>query len=166
MFKLNHSNTNALIPEGEYECFIRDVVNAVSKNGVNHLSARLIIRNDIEQEYQNKYIFYDIWKNKATGEYNEQKFNELGKAAKIENGKSYETYQEFFDDLKLKPVKVTVFHDTYNGFTSVKVSRLSETTFSELKHDMTKIKDKAMGISPYSESPKMEIVDEDDDLPF
>lgn len=159
MNKLDYNAANLPIPEGEYECFIRDVVKAVSKNGVNHLCARLIIRNDIDQECQNRYIYYNMWKNTITGEYDSRNFNELGKAAKIANGKSYATYQELFADLKLKPVKATVYHDTYNGYTSVKVSRLNETKLKDLNHDMTKIKDKVMGISPYSETPKQKNTD-------
>lgn len=166
MFTLNHSNTGGLIPAGDYECIIQDVINAVSKGGTEHLTARLIVRNDVEQAYQNKYIYYDIWKMKATGDYDERKFNELGKSANLENGKVYASLDEFFNDLKLKPVKVTVYHDTFNNYTSVKVSRLEKTILSDVKHDMSKIKEKATGIPLHL--PKPEIVDDDDDedLPF
>lgn len=167
MYKSDHNNTKSsgLIPEGMYECIIRDVVDSVSKSGTEHLTARLIIRNDVEQGYQNKYIFYDIWKTRATGDYNMQKFNELGKAARLENGKTYASYKDFFDELKLKPVAVTVHHETFNNYTSVKVSNIDETAYLDVKHDMSKIKDKVTGIP--SQLPKPEIIDEDDEeLPF
>lgn len=168
MFKTNYSNTSGLIPAGEYECIIRDVVNMTNQNGTIHLNVRLIIRNDVEQSCQNRYIFHKIWKLKATGDYDERNFNDLAKSANLGDEKEYVSLLGFFKELELKPVKVTVYHETFNDRTSEKVKNFDRTAHPEVKHDMSKIKDKSTGVPSQTSKPEINREDDDDDdsLPF
>ena len=62
----NIGSGSELLPVGKYECIVKDAVPAVTKNGTPYLDIRFVIRNDVPQKYQNKYIFHSIWKKKTS----------------------------------------------------------------------------------------------------
>jgi hypothetical protein len=51
-----------LIPKGEYEVIIKKIEERTSQNVATGLNLTLIIRNDVEQKFQNRCIFHTLWK--------------------------------------------------------------------------------------------------------
>ena len=130
-----------LLPEGLYECVVKSASLNATQNGTPYFDVRFVIRNDISQKYQNKYIFHSIWKRKTPSEadmqldgYSFKQIMALAKAAKIPAGKNYANLDEMGKDIEGKPVLVEVYHDTYNGNTNVRVKYVNESKYPDCKH--------------------------------
>ncbi|HPK26830.1 MAG TPA: DUF669 domain-containing protein, partial [Anaerolineaceae bacterium] len=107
----NQASSAELIPAGEYEVIIKDAFEDISKSGTVFFNVPLIIRNDVEQAYQNAYIWHKLWKKKeptaedlACDGYSFKQIQNLSKAAGLPNGKNYESIQKWGEDLAGKPV--------------------------------------------------------------
>ena len=132
---------NELLPEGLYECVVKSAALNANQNGTPYFDVRFVIRNDVSQKYQNRYIFHSIWKKKTPSEadmqldgYSFLQIMALAKAAKIPAGKNYANLDEMGKDIEGKPVLVEVYHDPYNGNTRVKVKYVNESKYPDCKH--------------------------------
>ena len=130
-----------ILPEGSYECVIKSAALSVTKNGTAFFDVRFVIRNDVSQKYQNKYIFHSIWKKKTPSEADKQvdgfsfkQIMALAQATKIPVGKNFASLDEMGKDLVDKPILVNVYHDPYNGQTNVRVKYVNETKYPDCKH--------------------------------
>lgn len=130
-----------LIPKGEYEVIITKIEERTTQNGATGLNFTLVIRNDVEQKYQNRCIFHTLWKRKEptqadmqVQEYSFKQIMQLAKAVRLPSGKSYETVYSLCDELGGKIMRVTVGHREYNGRTYEEVKYMNETQFPECKH--------------------------------
>lgn len=130
-----------LLPEGLYECVVKSASVNSTQNGTPYFDVRFVIRNDVSQKYQNKYIFHSIWKRKTPSEadmqldgYSFKQIMALAKAAKIPAGKNYANLDEMGKDIEGKPVLVEVYHDTYNGNTKARVKYVNESKYPDCKH--------------------------------
>ena len=130
-----------LIPKGEYEVIIKSIEERTTQNGATGLNLTLVIRNDVEQKYQNRVIFHTLWKRKEPTQadmqvqgYSFKQIMSLAKAANLPSGKSYETVADLCADLINHVMRVTVDHDTYNGSTRENVKFMNQSRFSECKH--------------------------------
>jgi hypothetical protein len=170
-----------LIPEGEYECIIKYAGEDATQKGTVYMGATLVVRNDIDQPCKNKYIWHKIWQKKepspadlACNGYSSKQINALSKAAKLPNGKKYESLSEWCDELKDKIVRVTVEHEEYNGKTNAKVKWVNESKFPQCKHrwknadvDVSADDEPAAGYANGDTGDFEEIpTPTDDDLPF
>ena len=66
-FSTNYENVNddyGILPEGDYEVIIRNIEERTTKKGSTGLNLSLVVRNDIEQKFKDRYIFYTLWKKK------------------------------------------------------------------------------------------------------
>ncbi|WP_312694089.1 DUF669 domain-containing protein [Caproiciproducens sp.] len=165
-----------LIPEGEYECIIKYAGEAATNGGTVYMGVTFVIRNDIDQPCKNKYIWHHIWQKKEPtpadqqcSGYSSKQINAVSKAAKLPNGKKYESLSDWADELKNKIVRVTVEHDEYQGKVSAKVKWVNETKFPTCNH---RWKNANTDISADDEpAPEQQGFTEvknasDDDLPF
>ena len=59
-----YSNKAENIPGGDYECIIKYAREDITKSGYIYLKVAMVIRNDIEQNFKNRYIWNTIWKRK------------------------------------------------------------------------------------------------------
>lgn len=130
-----------LLPEGFYECVVKSASLNATQNGTPYFDVRFVVRNDVSQKYQNKYIFHSIWKRKTPSEadmqldgYSFKQIMALAKAAKIPAGKNYANLDEMGKDIEGKPVLVEVYHDTYNGNTNARVKYVNESKYPDCKH--------------------------------
>lgn len=129
---------------GEYECLIVKAEERTSRtSGTAYLSIDFIIRNDVEQQYKNSHIFYALFKKKEptqddmeVGGYAFGMVMNLGKAARLPDGKEYENLAAYLSDLVGKTIRVKLEHDNYREQVREKVTALNETKFSECKHVM------------------------------
>lgn len=138
---LDQATSFDLVPKGDYEVVIKTIEEKTTQTGIVFLSMSLIIRNDVEQNCQNRYIFHSFWKRKeptqadmSVNGYSFKWIMSLAKAAKLPNGKNYESLEELCKDLEGRVICVTVTHDTYNGTTREVVKNIAESKYPECKH--------------------------------
>lgn len=144
-FTTNYENIGSgseLLPVGKYECIVRDAVPAATKNGTPYLDIRFVIRNDVQQKYQNKYIFHSIWKKKEPSEQDKQTDNysfkqlmNLANAVKLPSGKNYASVAELCKDFAGKCCNVEIEHKKGNdGKMRERVTFCNQTAYPECKH--------------------------------
>ena len=136
-FEINYDEAyedNGLIAEGIYEVIVAKCEERETKAGTVRIGLQLTVRNDVDQRCKNKVIFENVWKAKATGEYNMRQINTIGKALKIANGKKYNGLNELLKDFEGKTAKVTIKHEEYNGNTNARVKNWDNSKFSTCNH--------------------------------
>jgi len=174
---------NSTLPEGEYEVIIKyagEDVTARAKTA--YINVTCVIRNDVDQQYKNKYIWHSIWQKKekspadlACGGYSSKQIQSLSKAAGLENGKKYESLADWCDDLKNHVIRVTTENEEYpagSGKIQTRVKWTNESKFPQCNHrwknaDVDVVEDEAP--APKYAAPAQqgfEEVPSDDDLPF
>lgn len=128
-------------PEGDYECILIKCEERTTKNGATGLNFSMVIRNDVNQPFQNGYIFHTVWKRKQPTKYDEQvngygfgQIMAMAQACQLEDGKEYETLEDFLIELLKKPLKATLRHEEYNGRMQERVSFVNPTDYPEVKH--------------------------------
>ena len=133
----------SLIPAGEYEVVIRNIEERVTKKGAVGLNLSLVIRNDVDQKYKDRYLFHTLWKRKEPTEadmqvqgYSFKQIMILAKAAKLPSGKAYENVQQLCEDLLKRPLRVTVEHEVsdYDGKTRENIRYINESKYPECRH--------------------------------
>lgn len=187
-FKTNHKEAAqsdySIKPEGDYEVIIKGIEEKTFRTGTIGLNMKLLIRNDVpEQKFGNGFLFHTFWKRKEPTEldmqvegYSYGQIMNLGKAAKLPDGKEYESLSEYCADLIDKCVRVTLKHGEYNGKKQENITFINETKFPDCKHvykesqtaDKNGFASKPQGFTnndrqSYS---SVDITPDDDDLPF
>lgn len=132
------------IPQGEYECMIVNTSICVTGSGARRVSIQLVIRNDVQQQCMNRRLYLDIWRKKEPNENDEQVegFNfaqlmNVARAARIPDGTSFETLDQFLETLIGRCIRATVSHREWNGKVMESVDQLrgiQETRFPECRH--------------------------------
>lgn len=145
-FGTNYENIpqgGGLVPQGNYETVITNAVISQTKNGKHKVGLALTIRNDIQQDCQNRVLFIDIWRKREPTAADEQvdgfNFAQLmavSRAAQIPSGQSFESLEQFLQALCGRCLIATVKHETYNGETTAKVDALDTmpTKFPDCRH--------------------------------
>ena len=187
-FKTNHKGATqgdfSIKPEGDYEVIIKGIEEKTTRNNKTGLNMKLLIRNDVpEQKFGNGFLFHTLWKRKEPTDLDNQvegysygQIMNLSKAAKLPDGKEYESLSEYCADLIDKCVRVTLKHEEYNGKMQERISYINETKFPDCKHvykESQAVKSNGFASKPQelsnnpvqSSYPSVDI-DNDDDLPF
>ena len=132
---------NSLKPEGDYEVIIGTAEVARTQSGKDKINIVYVIRNDVQQAYQNGLIFDSIWKKKepneddqSIGGYNFGQLMAIADAAKLQDGKEYAGLDDFLAVLRGKPLRVHLYHDDYNDKWYEKIDRHEPTTLTAVKH--------------------------------
>lgn len=161
-FSTNYDNVGGgseLLPEGKYECIVKDALPAATKNGTPFLDIRFVIRNDVSQKYQNKYIFHSIWKKKEPSEQDRQVDNysfkqlmNLANAVKLPSGKNYASVEELCKDFVGKCCNVEIEHQKGNDDKiRERVKFCNQTAYSECKHAFKTAGTQQVGNNTYSQ---------------
>lgn len=147
----------SLIAEGEYEVTLEQITEASTMSGKKKLDIAFRLRNDVEQEHQNRVVYEAIWQEKDTNYYNRKRLNQLIGSQEVEDGTTFNTVQEIIDLLKGAKlvIKVVVAYDDYRKVDVNKVAYYSKTKKPNKKLGDIKVKDT-----------KETIEISDDDLPF
>lgn len=165
------NDSNNILPVGEYECIIKSAFLNATKSGKEYFSIRFIVRNDVNQKYQNKNIYHAIWCKNAekrtaddekVGGFSYKQLMNLCKAAALPNGKSYENLNELGNDLRNRCVLVVIEHNEYNGEIQERVKWTNATKFPNCRHMFKDNSSNAVELS----NAAADKVSEDDDLPF
>ena len=143
-FKTNNSKASegfTLKPEGDYEVLIESAEIRTLQSGARKIGFKYVIRNDVEQRFQNGKIFHDVWKKKDPNEddllvdgFNFGQLMAIASAAALPDGQDYETLSSFLTALTGKPIKVHLYHDDYNDKYYERVDRHYPTDFPQVKH--------------------------------
>ena len=145
-FRTNNSKASegnfSLKDEGYYEVIIDSAeTKTIQSSGKQCVSLTYIIRNDVQQKYQNGLIFHSVWKKKEPNEddmqvggYNFGQLMAIASAAKLPDGQEYETLDKFLAALRGKAVRVRLFHDEYNDKKYEKIGLHLPTEYPEIKH--------------------------------
>lgn len=140
-FTVNTNDTQeqqGLMKPGDYEVVIKEVKEGQSQQkGTPYIQIELIVRNDVNQEYKNKHIWYTIWDTPATREkgiYAKQ-INTVSKHAGIQNGATFNSFQDWGKFLFGRPMLATVKLEEYKGEQKERVSFLSATKFPQCQHN-------------------------------
>lgn len=175
-FSTNYDDVQdyGLIPEGYYEVIIKNIEEHTTKKGSKGLNITLIVRNDVQQECKNRLIFHTLWKRKEPTQadlqvqgYGFSQIMALAKAAKLPNGKSYDTLSDLCDDLIGRVICVYVEHEEYEGKTQARVQYIDPSNYPECKH-VYKEK-KAVSSDTFASAGSLEDFEEilsDGDVPF
>ena len=171
-FSLDFNNTFEgfqKIEDGVYEVVIDHVTEDATQSGAEFANVQMTIRNDLDQPHKNQKIWERIFKAKATGKYNMMMFNTIGKAAGLQSGKIYNSFEELLDDYRGKPVQVFVKNETseYNGKTyeNLNVKQWKQTAFPQVNHQWNQSNDSSSQASNNAgNNAPIEI--SDDDMPF
>ena len=145
-FKNNYSAASqgdfSIKPEGDYEVIIKGIEEKTTRNNKTGLNMKLLIRNDVpDQKFGNGFLFHTFWKRKEPTELDMQvegygygQIMNLSKAAKLPDGKEYESLAEYCNDLIDKCIRVTLKHEEHNGKPQERISYINETKFPDCKH--------------------------------
>lgn len=171
-FKLDFENTFEgfqKIEDGVYEVVIDHATEDATQSGSEFTNFQMTIRNDLDQPFKNQKIWERVWKAKATGKYNMAMFNTIGKAAGLQSGKVYNSFDELLEDFRGKPVQVYVENETseYNGNTyeNLNVKQWRQSAFPSVQHQFRQSNDNGQtnnNSKPLQDAPTIS----DDDLPF
>lgn len=138
-FSLDFNNViEGGIKDGIYEVVIDHATEDATPGGAEFTNFQMTIRNDLDQPHKNQKIWHRVWKKKDTGQYSMVMFNTIGKAAGLQAGKVYNSFQELLDDFRGRPVQVYVKNETseYNGKTyeNLNVKQWKPTKFPDVQH--------------------------------
>jgi hypothetical protein len=125
--RTDYSNTGdfAPLPIGEYECIVSKTEVAQTSTGKPMLKVTLTVREDVEQAGQ-KRKFFD---NMVEQENMMWKFNQVAKAAQLEEGLDLETLADFGNAILYKPVRIKNKHEVYNGETNDRIANWKESQY-------------------------------------
>ena len=139
-FTVDTNNTQeqqGLIKPGGYEVVIKEVTEGASQQkGTPFIQIELVVRNDVNQEFKNKHLWYTIWDTPATrekGMYAKQ-INTVSKHAGIQNGASFNSIQDWGRFIQGRPVLATVKLEEYNGEQKERVTFINATKFPQCQH--------------------------------
>lgn len=110
---------NELLQEGDYEVEIADFAKKeVPTTRTEKISVSYRIRDDVEQNGKNRYVFEDIWKEKENLQFfNRKRLNKLLGTQTIEDGHVFESIEDIGNFLKgaFLIVHVVKEMDEYRG---------------------------------------------------
>lgn len=141
--KLDYSNVNEyeLLPEGEYEMLIEKSGLEIDNKNRERISLQMVVRNDVNQPNKNAKLFHSIYKSKEpkpidmqSNGYSFASLMQIAKAVRLEENKDYPSLQALIADFINRPVKATIYHDTYNGKTSARVQWWKQTSNPTVMH--------------------------------
>lgn len=122
-------NDFSLVEEGMYEVKIELMSTKTTPNGKEAIAVRYRIRDDIDQKFQNRVLFEDIWKERKSDYYNRKRLNQLMGTQHFPDGKTFGDIYEVMDELqgRFLQVKVVIEHNDYTGKDENKIAFYSST---------------------------------------
>lgn len=175
-FETNYQSNMDIIPEGFYECVIKSVYEDTTKGGKVYINVPLVVRNDIDQKFQEAYIWHSIWKKRepterdlAVNGYAAFGINSLSQAARLKEGTHFESIEDWMEALKGLPIRVEIKHElsTYTNQMQARVKRLYPTLHPDCRHVWKSAAGTAVQTTQAAAAPvSVDLPDDDGDLPF
>lgn len=105
-FKIDYDQAQqgfTMIKPGKYECVLTGVEGVTAKTGTKGYRLSVAVRDDVVQEFAGRTFEQVLWTRRDTGQVNGGLLNAMAKAMRLENGKSYNSIEDLFADMVLKP---------------------------------------------------------------
>lgn len=83
-------NSGGLMKQGDYEVYVKNCGESITKTGRDCIQFDFVVREDVEQGYKGKHIFKNFFPSFDTGEYPAEKIGKYANALGIEKGLSFE----------------------------------------------------------------------------
>lgn len=116
-YTFEKTNDYDLIKVGDYEVKIERMELQTTQNGKDKLSIMFRIRDDVEQEEQNRCIFESIWKDKDMPEcFNRKRINQLlGTQKDVQEKQVFNSINDIIDKMQgaYLIAHVNIVHDDY-----------------------------------------------------
>lgn len=122
------------IPKGEYEVYIEKMRLQETPNNKKKVAIQFRIRSDVDQAFQNRVLFEDLWQEKDSGLYNTNRLNKILNTQPIEDGKTFENIEEIITFLEDKPLMIGVYI-SFDEYLQEDVNKISY--FKAAEHEMT-----------------------------
>ncbi|MDL2318493.1 DUF669 domain-containing protein [Eubacteriales bacterium OttesenSCG-928-A19] len=134
-FATDYKNLSDLMAQGEYELVISDAYeDAARTSGTPFILLLLVVRNDIEQQYQNKAIWHRMYLSDAALPYSERRMNTISKCVGLPEGMEFESYDHWCNTVRGLPIRAYVNHREFNGDTSEDIRNFRTSKTPECKH--------------------------------
>lgn len=172
-YATNYRNLNNLMEKGEYEFVISDAYEQRPDGGTPYIALLLVVRNDIEQKYQNKAVRVRKYLSEGAMPYTERDMNTISKCVGLAEGVEFGNIDSWGDAVRGRPIRAAVKHREYNGDTYEDISFYKRSDAPECKHvwkddggdGMRRFADRKPGGTPQVQAfPKPQI--DEDKLPF
>ena len=172
-----------LVKEGDYEAIIERMEVKTIPSGKNKLSVAFRIRDDVDQNYKNKWMFKDIWEEKENpGVFNRKQINQLLGTQTVTDGQEFASINDVIKFLENAPliIHISIEFDDYRGEDVNTVSYFKKTKVvpqviqgeeDEMPQSpVPPMPDVNTGdlpsVEPKKEAPQKGVVIGDDELPF
>ena len=137
----NIQEPQGIMKPGDYEVVIKEVTEGTSKQkGTPFIQIELVVRNDVNQEYKNKHLWYTIWDTPTTrekGMYAKQ-INTVSRHTGVQNGTNFNSVADWGRFIQGRPVLATVKIEEYNGEQKERVQYIGATKFPQCMHKWEK----------------------------
>lgn len=104
MFK-SVENDSGLMPQGEYEVYVKDCCFSETKNGTECIKFEFVVRSDIEQICKGRHMFKQFYRDRDTGLWPGDKIGKYANALGIPKDQDFE-----LDDLVTRNCVMVVKH--------------------------------------------------------
>ncbi len=140
-FTTSYSDLSDRLPEGTYEMIITGAGEETDRMGNSRLSITMTIRNDVQQERQNNVFYHSLFKLREPKPVDAQMNNysytaimRIAQSVKLPENKQYNNLAELLADFINRPVKVEIYHDTYNNKTNARIKYWYASDVPDVKH--------------------------------
>lgn len=135
----NYKDLEYITP-GVYEAVIQNTSEEFTPgNGTRFMAVSMVIRNDVQQQCQDKRIEYRIWttsrpKTKAIEGYVEYSLALMSKACRLPEQIDVNSVNELSKLWIKKPVRITVGQREYKGKTYIEISKVEASDNIQVNH--------------------------------
>lgn len=135
----NYEDLEYITP-GVYEAVIQNTSEEFTQgNGTRYLAVAMVIRNDVQQQCQDKRIDYRIWttskpETKTIEGYVEYSLALMSKACRLPETINVNSVNELSKLWIGKPVRITVGQREYNGKTYIEISKVEASDSIQVNH--------------------------------
>lgn len=143
----NYEDLEYITP-GVYEAVIQNTSEEFTPgNGTRFMAVSMVIRNDVQQQCQDKRIEYRIWttskpETKTIEGYVEYSLALMSKACRLPETINVNSVNELSKLWIGKPVRITVGQREYNGKTYIEISKVEESGNIQVNHKYKSVNNK------------------------
>lgn len=135
----NYEDLEHITP-GVYEAVIQNTSEEFTQgNGTRYMAVSMVIRNDVQQQCQDKRIDYRIWttskpETKTIEGYVEYSLALMSKACRLPEQIDVNSVNELSKLWIGKPVRITVGQREYKGKTYIEISKVEQSANIQVNH--------------------------------
>ena len=143
----NYEDLEYITP-GVYEAVIQNTSEEFTQgNGTRYMAVSMVIRNDVQQQHQDKKIEYRIWttskpETKTIEGYVEYSLALMSKACRLPEQIDVNSVNELSKLWIKKPVRITVGQREYKGKTYIEISKVEASDNIQVNHQYKSVNNK------------------------